>query len=137
VTREMSRPRASAAAEHSAVIMHRAVAPAGSGPTRMSASDKHRKGEFIVWVRPCHWLRFRAATSHRRFLDSRSFRDPCIGDKDVQVISDDAACLLGKLAGAVSGGEVRRYGICAATGFVYSVLYGRSRGIGKCGMISN
>jgi hypothetical protein len=55
----------------------------------------------------------------RRFLDSRSFRDPCIGDKDVQAISDDAACLLGKLAGAVSGGEVRRYGICAATGFAY------------------
>src|SRR6266481_4362369 len=40
VPREMSQPRASAAAEHSAAMMHPAVAPAGSGPTRMSASDK-------------------------------------------------------------------------------------------------
>src|SRR5258705_4971482 len=53
------------------------------------------------------------------FLDGRSFRDPCIGDKDVQAISDDAACLLGKLAGAVRGGEVRRYGIRAATALAY------------------
>src|SRR5207245_2485481 len=53
------------------------------------------------------------------FLDGRSFRDPCIGDKDVQAIPDDAAGLPGKLAGAVRGGEVRRYGIRAATGFVY------------------
>src|SRR6202011_4469148 len=55
----------------------------------------------------------------RRFLDGRSFRDPRIGDKDVQAISDDAACLPGKLASAVRGGEVRRYGIRAATGFEY------------------
>jgi hypothetical protein len=33
----------------------------------------------------------------RDFLDGRSFRDSGIGDKDVQAISDDAACLLGKL----------------------------------------
>ena len=55
----------------------------------------------------------------RRFLDGRRFRDPCIGDKDVQAISDDAAGLPGKLAGAVRGGEVRRYGIRSATGFAY------------------
>src|SRR5712672_2021253 len=55
----------------------------------------------------------------RHFLDGRSFRDPCIGDKDVQAISDDAACLLGKLAGAIRGGKVHRYGIRAATGFAY------------------
>src|SRR6266404_1622413 len=55
----------------------------------------------------------------RRFLDGRRFRDPCIGDKDVQPISDDAAGLRGKLAGAVRGGKVRRYGIRAATGFAY------------------
>ena len=42
------------------------------------------------------------------FLDGRSFRDPCIGDKDVQAISDNAAGLPGKLAGAVRGGKIRR-----------------------------
>src|SRR6476620_825436 len=47
------------------------------------------------------------------------FRDPCIGDKDVQAISDDGACLPGKLAGAVRGGEVHRYGIRSATAFAY------------------
>src|SRR5207342_933177 len=55
----------------------------------------------------------------RNFLDCRSFRDPCIGDKDVQAISDDAAGLLGKLAGAVRGGEVHRYGIRSATALAY------------------
>ena len=55
----------------------------------------------------------------RNFLDCRSFRDPCIGDKDVQAISDDAACLLGKLVGAIRGGKVRRYGVRTATGFAY------------------
>src|ERR1700682_5324360 len=55
----------------------------------------------------------------RHFLDGRSFRDPCIGDKDVQAISDDPACLPGRLAGAVRGGEVHRYGIRSATAFAY------------------
>src|SRR5205807_2507493 len=44
---------------------------------------------------------------------------PCIGDQDIQAISDNAAGLSGKLAGAVRGGEVRRYGIRSATGFAY------------------
>ena len=55
----------------------------------------------------------------RRFLDGRGFRDPCIGDKDVQAISDDAAGLLGELAGAIRGGKVHRYGIRSATGLAY------------------
>jgi hypothetical protein len=55
----------------------------------------------------------------RRFLDGRRFRDARIGDQDVQAISDNVAGLPGKLAGAVRGGEVRRYGIRAATGFAY------------------
>src|SRR4029077_20990076 len=53
------------------------------------------------------------------FLDGRSFRDPCIGDKDVQAISDDAAGLPGKLAGAIRGGKVHRYGIRSATALAY------------------
>ena len=53
------------------------------------------------------------------FLDGRRFRDPCIGDKDVQAISDDAAGLPGKLAGAIRGGKVHRYGIRSATAFAY------------------
>src|SRR4029077_5866765 len=53
------------------------------------------------------------------FLDGRCFRDPCIGDKDVQAISDDAACLPSKLAGAVRSGEVHRYGIRSTTAFAY------------------
>jgi len=52
-------------------------------------------------------------------LDGRRFQDPCIGDKDVQAISDNAAGLPGKLAGAVRGGKIRRYGIRSATGFAY------------------
>ena len=55
----------------------------------------------------------------RRFLDGRRFQDPCIGDKDVQAISDNAAGLPGKLAGAVRSGKIRRNGICSATGFAY------------------
>src|SRR5713101_7395893 len=55
----------------------------------------------------------------RRFLDGGHFRDPCIGDKDVQAISDNAAGLPGKLAGAVRGGKIRRYGIRSTTGFAY------------------
>src|SRR6202043_1877847 len=55
----------------------------------------------------------------RRFLDGGRFRDPSIRDKDVQAISDNAAGLLGKLAGAIRGGEVRRYGLRSATGFAY------------------
>jgi hypothetical protein len=53
------------------------------------------------------------------FLDGRRFRDPCIGDKDVQTISDDTAGLPGALAGAVGGGKVRRDGIRAASGLAY------------------
>jgi hypothetical protein len=53
----------------------------------------------------------------RRFLDRRRFRDACIGHKDVQAISDNAAGLPGKLVGAVRGGKIRRYGIRSATGF--------------------
>src|SRR5712672_3856326 len=56
---------------------------------------------------------------HRRFLDGRHFQDPCISDKDVQAISDNAAGLPGKLAGAVRGGKIRRYGIRSTTGFAY------------------
>jgi hypothetical protein len=52
-------------------------------------------------------------------LDGRSFRDPCIGDENVQPISDDAACLPRKLAGAVRGGKVDRYGIRSATALAY------------------
>src|SRR5713101_9442256 len=55
----------------------------------------------------------------RRFLDGGHFQDPCIGDKDVQAISDNATGLPGKLAGAVRGGKVRRYGIRSAAGFAY------------------
>src|SRR5229473_5800331 len=55
----------------------------------------------------------------RRFLDGGHFQDPGIGDKDVQAISDNAAGLPGKLAGAVRGGEVHRYGLRSATGFAY------------------
>src|SRR5882757_10272842 len=54
-----------------------------------------------------------------RFLDGRSFRDPCIGDKDVQAISDDTAGLPGELARAIRGREIRRYGIRSATTFAY------------------
>src|SRR6478735_3010264 len=53
------------------------------------------------------------------FLDGRSFRDPCIGDKDVQAISDDAAGLPGKLVGAIRGGKVHRYGISSTTALAY------------------
>src|SRR5713101_8390172 len=52
-----------------------------------------------------------------KLLDGGHFQDPCIGDKDVQAISDNAAGLPGKLAGAVRGGEVGRCGIRPATGF--------------------
>src|SRR6202043_24768 len=55
----------------------------------------------------------------RRFLDGRHFQDPCIGDKDVEAISDNTAGLPGKLAGAVRGGEVGRYGIRSAAGLGY------------------
>src|SRR6266571_3202947 len=55
----------------------------------------------------------------RRFLDGGRFRNSCIGDKDVQAISDNAAGLPGKLAGAVRGGEVHRYGLRSAAGFAY------------------
>jgi hypothetical protein len=43
----------------------------------------------------------------------------CIGDKDVQAISNDAAGLRGKLAGAVRGSKVRRYDIRSATALAY------------------
>src|SRR5258706_4227120 len=52
-------------------------------------------------------------------LDGRRFRDPCIDDKDVQAISDNAAGLPGKLAGAVRGGKVGRYSISSTTGLAY------------------
>ena len=55
----------------------------------------------------------------RRFLDGCRFQNAGIGDKDVQAISDNAAGPPGKLAGAVRGGEVGRYGIRATTGFAY------------------
>ena len=55
----------------------------------------------------------------RCFLDGRCFQDPCIGDKDVEAISDNAAGLPGKLAGAVRSGKIRRYGIRPATRFAY------------------
>ena len=55
----------------------------------------------------------------RCFLDGRRFQDPGISDKDVEAISDNAADLPGKLAGAVRGGKVRRYGIRSAAGFGY------------------
>src|SRR5258705_6605381 len=53
----------------------------------------------------------------RRFLDARRFQDPCIGDKDIEAISDNTPDLPRKLAGAVRGGKVRRYGIRSAAGF--------------------
>src|SRR4030088_3638321 len=67
------------------------------------------------------------------FLDGRSFRYPCIGDKDVQTISDDAAGLPGKLAGAVRGGEVHRYAICSATAFAY--LFDNAVGFLRAGTV--
>jgi hypothetical protein len=51
------------------------------------------------------------------FPRCRRFQDPCIGDKDVEAISDNTPDLPGKLAGAVRGGKVRRYGIRSAAGF--------------------
>ena len=51
-----------------------------------------------------------------RFFDGRCFRDPRIGDQNVEAISDNAAGLPGKLVSAICGGKVRGYGIRAATG---------------------
>ncbi len=55
----------------------------------------------------------------RGFLDGRRFRDSGVGDKDVEAISDYVAGLPGKLAGAVRGGKVCRYGIRSTTCFAY------------------
>ena len=55
----------------------------------------------------------------RGFFDGRRFRDPRIGDQNVEAISDNAAGLPGKLAGAIRGGKVHRYGIRSATALVY------------------
>src|SRR6201981_622647 len=74
---------------------------------------------FLMIRRPPRSTLFPYTTLFRSFLDGRSFRDPCIGDKDVQAISDDAAGLPGKLAGAIRGGKVHRYGIRSATALAY------------------
>jgi hypothetical protein len=51
----------------------------------------------------------------RGFFDGRRFRDPRIGDQNVEAISDNAAGLPGKLVSTIRGGKVRGYGIRAAT----------------------
>ena len=48
-----------------------------------------------------------------------NFRDPCIGDQNVETIADNAAGLLGKLVRAVRGSEICRYGVRTTTRLFY------------------
>ena len=42
------------------------------------------------------------------FLNGRCFRDSCIGDQDVEAITDDAPGLFGELMRTIRGGEINR-----------------------------
>src|SRR3977135_2452990 len=107
------------------------AAYAGSVPTTARAASDERKTMLL----PLHMIGSSCCTRKNgaRTLTANSlsksstvvssmvaaFKTPALVNKDCQAFPDKAAALPGRLAGAVRGGKIRRYGIRSATGFAY------------------